>query len=196
MEDTMPLDTADPHISPEERAKVLTWLDESQRELSAAIEGVSDRQWNWKPAAEEWSVGETAEHIVLAEALLFRFVQKALAAPPNPVWHEQTNGKTELLIRVMPSGQDNAAAPDPIVPRQGLTRTQVAERFEEQRIAIVNFARETQMALKEHTVVHPFPIFGTLNAYQWLIYAPLHTMRHEKQIAAVKATPGYPSTSR
>ena len=30
-------------------------------------------------------------------------------------------------------------------------------------------------------------------AYQWLIYAQLHTMRHDKQIAEVKATAGYPS---
>jgi hypothetical protein len=31
-----------------------------------------------------------------------------------------------------------------------------------------------------------------LNAYQWLIYLPLHTERHDKQIAEVKASPGYP----
>jgi hypothetical protein len=34
--------------------------------------------------------------------------------------------------------------------------------------------------------------FGTLNGYHWLIYAPLHTMRHDKQIAEVKGTAGYP----
>jgi hypothetical protein len=56
----------------------------------------------------------------------------------------------------------------------------------------VKFATGTEAALKEHTVEHPFPIFGTLNAYQWLIYVPLHTMRHDKQIAEVKATAGYP----
>jgi hypothetical protein len=47
--------------------------------------------------------------------------------------------------------------------------------------------------LKQYTVEHPFPVFGTLNAYQWLIYVPLHTMRHDKQIAEVKATAGYPA---
>jgi len=46
--------------------------------------------------------------------------------------------------------------------------------------------------LKEHTVDHPFPVFGTLNAYQWLIYVPLHNMRHDQQIAEVKASPGFP----
>jgi len=184
---------ADAHIMPDERAKVMGWLDESHQEFLASIHGVSDAQWKWKPAPERWSVGETAEHIVLAEAMLFDFVQKAMAAPPNPDWEEKTKGKTEFIVRVMPSRQGKAQAPEPIVPRQGLTQAQVIERFEKQRVAILKFAAETQLALKEHTADHPFPVFGTLNAYQWLIYVPLHTLRHDKQIAEVKATPGYPA---
>jgi hypothetical protein len=188
----LPLCAADAHMSAEERTKVLNWLDESHKEFFASIDGVTDAQWKWKPAPERWSVGETAEHIVLAEAMLFDFVQKAVAAPPNAAWEEQTKGKTEFIVRVMPSRQGKAQAPEPIVPRQGLTRAQVKERFEKQRAAILKFAADTQIALKEHTADHPFPVFGTLNAYQWLIYVPLHTLRHDKQIAEVKATPGYP----
>jgi len=44
-------------------------------------------------------------------------------------------------------------------------------------------------------MVHPFPIFGTLNAYQWLIFVPLHSFDHDKQIAEVKASPRYPPDS-
>ena len=188
-----PLHASDPHMSAAERAQVLKWLDESHQEFFNAIDGVSEAQWKWKPAPERWSVGETAEHIVLAEGLLFDSVRKAMASPPNPAWEEQTKGKTEFIIRVMPSRQGKAVAPEPIVPHEGLTRAQVRERFEKQRIEIVKFASETQLALKEQTLLHPFPVFGTLNAYQWLIYVPLHTIRHDKQIAEVKATAGYPS---
>jgi hypothetical protein len=196
MEDRMPIrQFLIPHISAEERAQVLKWLGESHKGFFATIDGVSDAQWNWKPAPKRWSIGATAEHIVLAEALLFDFVRKAMAAPPNPAWKEQTKGKTELLIQVMPSRQGKGVAPEPIVPHEALTLAQVKERFEKQRISIVSFASETQMALKEHTVMHPFPAFGTLNAYQWLIYVPLHTLRHNKQIVEVKATPGYPSNN-
>ena len=189
----LPVLAADPHMTPEERAQVLKWLDESHKEFFASIEGLSEAQWKWKPAPERWSVGETAEHIVLAEAMLFDNARKAMAAPPNPNWEEQTKGKTEFIIRVMPSRQGKAVAPEPIVPREGLTYAQVKERFEKQRVAILKFAMDAQLPLKEHTAEHPFPIFGTLNAYQWLIYVPLHTIRHDKQIAEVKATPGYPS---
>ena len=181
-----------PHISPEERAQVLDWLAESHQQLVAAMDGLSNAQWTWKPGPEQWSVGETAEHVVLAEARLFDFVRKALAEPPNPDWEQQTKGKTELLIRVMPTRQGKAVAPQSIVPKEALSGAQVKERFEKQRVEIVRFAGETQVALKQHTVAHPFPIFGVLDAYQWLIYIPLHTMRHQRQIAEVKANPGYP----
>ena len=189
----LPSLSADAHMTAQERTQVLNWLEESHQEFFASIEGLSEAQWKWKPAPERWSVGETAEHIVLAEAMLFDFVQKAMAAPANAAWEDQTKGKTEFIIRVMPSRQGKAIAPEPIVPRQGLTYAQVKERFEKQRVAILKFASETQLPLKEHTTEHPFPVFGTLNAYQWLIYVPLHTIRHDKQIAEVKATPGYPT---
>jgi hypothetical protein len=180
-------------MSEEERTQVLEWINESRKEFAASIDGLSDLQWMWKPGPERWSVGETAEHIVLAEALLFGTVQKALAAPANPGWEEQTKGKTEFIIRVMPSRRGNARAPEPIMPRHGLSRAQVEAQFEKQRAAIFQFVVETQLALKEHTVNHPFPVFGMLNAYQWLIYVPLHSIRHVKQIAEIQATPGYPA---
>jgi hypothetical protein len=187
-----PLCASDAHMTAEERTKVINWLEESRKEFLASIDGVTAEQWKWKPAPERWSVGETAEHIVLAEAALFGNVQKAIASPPNPAWEEKTKGKSEFIERVMAPRLGKAQAPDPIVPTGKLTQSEVRERFLSQRVEIVKFARETQVELKQYTVEHPFPVFNTLNAYQWLIYIPLHTMRHDKQIAEVKATAGYP----
>src|SRR5215475_9402966 len=85
-----PLYSADAKMTPEERAKVIQWLEESRKEFLAAIDGVTEQQWKWKPAPERWSVGETAEHVVLAEAALFANVRKAVASPVNPTWEEKT----------------------------------------------------------------------------------------------------------
>src|SRR5271163_2042312 len=158
----LPLCAADAHMTAEERTKVLTYLEESRKEFLAAIDGVTEEQWKWKPAPERWSVGETAEHIVLAEALLFGNVQKAIASPPNPAWEEKTKGKTEFIVQVMAPRLGKATAPEPIVPSGKMTQAQVRETFLKQRAEIEKFAAETQVALKEHTVEHPFPIFNTL----------------------------------
>ena len=188
----LPLAAADPHMTDAERTKVLGWLDASRREFLAAIDHVSDAQWKWKPAPERWSVGEVAEHVVLAEAGQFANVKKALAADVSADWELKTRGKTEMIEMVMAPRMGKATSPEPLVPGGKMTRAQVLERFEAQRLEMVKFARETTATLKEHLAPHPMPVFDPLNAYQWLIYAPLHTQRHVKQILEVKATAGYP----
>ena len=187
---TIPIFAADARMTSEERANVLKWLEESRKEFLAAIDGVTDQQWQWKPAPDRWSVGEVAEHIVLAEAGQFADVKKAIAAVPDPDWETKTKGKTERLVAVLAPRLGKAQAPEAIVPKGGMTQAQVKERFLQQRAEIVKFATETNTPLKQGIVENPF--FGPLNGYNWLIYAPLHTMRHDKQIAEVKATPGYP----
>ncbi|HLK63629.1 MAG TPA: DinB family protein [Bryobacteraceae bacterium] len=184
------VDGGDAHMTAEERAKVLGWLEESRKEFLAAIHGVSEEQWKWKPAPDRWSVGEVAEHIVLAEGALFGTVQKALASPVDAAWEEETKGKTERIEAVMAPRQGKAQAPEALVPTKGMTPSQVREIFENQRVEILKFTSSTDLPLKQYTVKNPF--FGPLNGYQWLMYAPLHTMRHDKQIAEVKGTAGYP----
>ncbi|MDQ2944872.1 MAG: DinB family protein [Acidobacteriota bacterium] len=132
-----------------------------------------------------------AEHIMLAEALLFGQVQQAMASPANPDWEKKTAGKTAFLERVMVDRSHKAIAPEHIRP-QGLPRNDVIRRYQEGRAKTLAFAQETDAPLKEHTAEHPFPVFNTLNAYQWLLYIPLHDQRHDQQIAEVKSSPSYP----
>ena len=82
-----------------ERAHLIKLLQESQKEYLSYVENVSEAQWNWKPGQDPWSVGETAEHILLAEGRLFSAMERAVAAPPNPDSEKSTAGKAELLER-------------------------------------------------------------------------------------------------
>ena len=64
----------------------------------AAITGLTNEQWTFKPAPDRWSVGEVVEHIVLADALLFETAIKSLDGRPDPNW-EATLSKTDVLKR-------------------------------------------------------------------------------------------------
>jgi hypothetical protein len=187
---SLPVLAADPHMTKEERANALQWLEESRAEFLAAVDGLTDAQWKWKPAPDRWSVGEVAEHVVLAEAGQFANVKKCIAATPDPDWEAKSKGKTERLVAVLAPRLGRAQAPEAIVPKGAMTQAEARERFLKLRAEIVKFAAETDAPLKQGIVDNAF--FGPLNGYQWLIYAPLHTMRHDKQIAEVKATLGYP----
>jgi len=186
------LQASDANVTAAEHAHAIKLLQDSQKEFLSLVDGLTEAQWNYKPGPDRWSVGETAEHIVLAEGGLFANLERALAAPPNPDWETKTRGKTEFIEKVMVDRSHKAQAPEAIVPRGKLTHEEVIQRYKAVRAKTMQFAVENEVPLKEHTADHPFPVFGTLNAYQWLIYIPLHNMRHDQQIAEVKASPGFP----
>ena len=94
----------------------------------------------------------------------------------------------------MPDRTGRAQAPQEVRPTEGLTKAQVMDQFRATREELAKLLEEQSLPLKSHTEEHPFPAFGTLNAYQWIIYVPLHTIRHSKQIEEVKATAGYPGS--
>ncbi|MEK7833299.1 MAG: DinB family protein, partial [Acidobacteriota bacterium] len=153
-------------LTSEERAKAIKWMKDSQAETLAALEKLSDEQLKFKPAPDKWSILEVAEHIMMAEGLLFGAVQGAVAAKPNPDWEAKTKGKAELLEDVLAGRKGKASAPESIVPSGKLTRQEVIAKFKEARARTLKFAEENQAPLKAHTFDHPLPIFGTLNAYQ------------------------------
>ena len=178
--------TNDPHLLAGERAKAIKLLLDSQKEFLDTVENLSDEQWTYKPAPDRWSVAEVAEHIMLAEGALFSTVEAALAEKLNPDWEAKTAGKTEMLARALLNRQRKAQAAEQVQPSGKLTRVEIIDRFKEARAKTLKFIKETNLPLKAHTLDHPFPIFNTLNAYQWLIYIPLHNMRQSQKVVSRK----------
>src|SRR5438132_13568417 len=117
------LQASDANITATERAHAINLLQQSQAEFLSLVDGLTEAQWTFKPGPDRWSVGETAEHIMLAEGTLFAQVEKAIASAPNPEWEKKTAGKTELLERVMVDRSHKAQAPEAIRP-QGLSQTE------------------------------------------------------------------------
>ncbi len=177
-----------------ERSKAIQLLKDSQKEFLASVEKLTDAQWNYKSppinGRERWSIAETSEHIMLSEELIFSRVNAALAAPVVPDWEAKTGKKTEMLMRVLVDRSGKATAPEAIQPKSKLTRAEIIAKYKETYAKVLKFAETTDADLKNHTSDNPF--FGPLNAYQWLIYVPLHNLRHNMQIAEVKTYEGYP----
>jgi len=183
----------DGKLTPEEKAKAIKMLIDSQNEFLSYVENLSDAQWNARPIPFKWTAGETAEHIALSEGLLFGAVERALAAPLNPDWETKTNGKEKILDNILAARMGKAQAPEPIQPlKRKMTRAEIMTMYKEGRAETLKFIESTDQPLKAHTLDHPFPVFGTLNAYQWLLYIPAHNLRHNKQIAEVIKSPAFP----
>ena len=184
---------SDGKLTPEEKAKAVKMLLDSQAEFLSYVEKLTDAQWNARPMPFKWTVGETAEHIALSEGLLFGAMERALASPVNPDWETKSAGKEKILDNILAARTGRAQAPEPIQPlKRKMSRAEIMTLFKEGRAKTLKFIETTDQPLKAHTLDHPFPVFGTLNAYQWLLYIPAHNLRHNKQIAEVMSNAAFP----
>src|SRR6516225_10682732 len=109
-------------MSRQERARMVELLDASEREYLDRTRELSEEQWVYKVTPVTWSVGEIAEHIMLAEGLLFGCAERALAGPEDSRWSEAPQGKVDLLERALPNRTFKATAPDAVVPTGLLSR--------------------------------------------------------------------------
>ena len=181
-------------MTAEERARTVRLLRESQEAFLNAVESLDDAQWSYTPASGRWSIGEIAEHLVLAEGLLFATVARAVSQDSDPNW-QSTAGKADFRERVLVDRTGKAIAPKSIQPLAQLGQTEILKRYQDRRARTREFAEHTELPLKAVTINHPFPTFGTLSGYQWLLYIPLHNLRHNQQIEEVKSSDGFPKTS-
>lgn len=179
-----------------EREELLGLLEETHAQIIEIFEDTTEAQWIFKPGPDRWSVGECIEHIVRSEAALLESIETALANEPDPDWEEKTAGKAAILRTIMPNrnpgGVGGAKAPQEVHPTGEINREDLRARFDSTRSAIATILADADRLLKRHTEEHPFPIFGWLSAHDWLLYVPLHTVRHGKQIVEVQESDGYP----
>lgn len=182
----------DPHITDDERARVVRLLNESRDALLAAVQPLSEAQWTFKPRPDRWSIGEIVEHLGLVERGLFSRVEQAVAAPADAEWATSTAGKTALLERLLVDRSVPRDAPERVVPTGTVGRDDALRIYNERRARSLTFAEENRDPLKAHTADHHRPVYGTLNAYQWLLYIPLHNLRHIQQIDEIKTLDRFP----
>ena len=182
----------DPRMTADERARVAGLLRQTRDDFLVTAGSVTDIQWNFRPGRDRWSIGLIAEHLGLVERGLFSRVEHALEGAVNPGW-ESVLEKNVLIEQMLQDRGTPRDAPERVVPTGTVGREEVLVIFREHRVRSLAFAETTAAQLKTHTLDHHRPVFGTLNAFQWLLYIPLHNQRHIEQIVEIQAAPDYPS---
>ncbi len=179
-------------LSAAERETALKSLQETRDAFLKSIAGLSEKQWRFKPAPDRWSVAEVSEHIAVSESLIFGMVQgKIMTSPATPEKRAEVAGKDEIIMTRVPDRSHKAQAPEFLKPtNRWATREELTKAFEDSRKATMDYVRTTNDDLRDH--FGPHPVFGTVDAYQWILLISAHSERHTKQIEEVKADPNFP----
>jgi hypothetical protein len=168
-------------IAAADRAALLDILTASSERFRAATQGLTDAQWNHKPSADKWSPAEVAEHIALSEEVMPRLARKALG---EPVMSRDEAQVRELDAEIIDSMKDDAwhgNSTESIKPKHTFSNgPAAAATFLERRAQTMNYVRDTDDPLREHTFPHP--AYGPLDGFQWLLMLAHHSDRHVRQI--------------
>lgn len=183
---------ADQTLSQAERDHAVAELESSRKAYLEATNGLSEAQWNFKPAPDRWSVAECAEHIGVTEAFILNLItEQALRGPAEPEKRAQVQGKDTSMMAMAVDRSAKFKAPESIQPtRRWATSGEITKNVLENRARTIEFVSTTQEDLRDHFMDHP--VFKTLDTYQWILLTSAHMRRHTAQILEVKADPNFP----
>ena len=173
-----------------DRTELLSVLHEAQRRSRQLVDDVPDRAWFYVPAPDRWSVGQIAEHLLIAESILFNGAKGAVEAPFNPRWQAATLGKTDTVRRVVGNRDVRVPSPSAAVPTGILSRREVIDPYVRARAVTIDFVEDVDGPILAHTSDHF--MWGVVSAYHWLLHLALHNVRHNEQMVEVLKTPGFP----
>ena len=178
------------NITPEERTQAIKYLEQTRAGVIAATKGLTEAQWNFKPATNKWSVAEVTEHIAAAEDFLMDLVTNKVMTAPGRTNAEDVKALDEMILKMIPDRSHKATAPEPLQPnnRFGSTKESL-KHFRDSRAKTIAFVKTTE-DLRGHAMASP--LGKDLDAYEWVLFIAAHSERHTKQIEEVKANPGFP----
>jgi len=177
-------------LAQSDRERALKHLQSTKQNILDATRGLSEAQWNFKPAPDRWSVAEVVEHIAAAEDMLFGLItERVMKAPPRPEG-EDVKAIDDLVLSRIPDRTNKAQAPEPLKPTNRYGSPDAAvKHFVESRNRTINFLQKTE-DLRAHAA--DSPLGKKLDAYQWILFISAHSERHTKQLNEVKADPNFP----
>ncbi len=176
-------------LTPAERRHAARYLRQSRTALEDVLEGLSDEQWNFKPAPETWSIAENVEHLVLVEQM----VEGVLSRLPDSAVAITRRNDEEIDSQVLAFARDRTQkhpAPPDSQPTGRWTPSGTLGRFLVAREHTEELLDRTP-GLRENVI--PLGPLGALDGYEWVLTAAAHTDRHVAQIQEVKSNPQFPA---
>jgi hypothetical protein len=181
-------------VSQADKDRALAYLEKTKNGVIEATKGLSEAQWNFKPAPDRWSIAEVMEHIALAEDMIRGLVQEQIMKSPEIAPRDPAELKKidDGVIAQVPDRTHKISAPEQLKPTNHFgTPEQAEEHFIESRATTESYVKDTA-GLRAHAM--DSPTGAKLDGYEWILLIAGHSERHTKQMLEVKADPKYPKS--
>jgi hypothetical protein len=160
--------------------------------------GLSAAQLNWKPGAEQWSVGQCFEHLIKTNrSFIPTLEQLARGERKSKTWERLSPfsgffGKM-VLKSLAPESLRKFRAPRGLLPSTSDVDAAVIERFAAHQSELAELMRKTDgLDLKRTFVTSPvsgFVTYSLLDAFRIVV---MHERRHFEQARRVTESEAFP----
>ena len=170
--------------------ELLDYLAVTRASVLDTASMVPRKRWGVRPAPERWSVAEIFWHLQRVESGVAKLVHKrstearAAGHPEEPADSPLlgTRDRFGILDRTR-----RLEAPARVAPPESPPAGDAQRLLEESR-GVLRAAIAEADGLALGLIMHPHPVVGEINLYDWILFVGLHEQRHLHQIREVAAT--------
>lgn len=180
-----------------EVAALIEALTSIERQFARLTTSLSHQQFNWQPATEKWSIGQTADHVNLANEKFIRKIRRAVEQMNltqnggRPVAHTIFG---RMYKRVMePPVRMRLPAPKAFVPVSAKLPDEVIRRFGELQGDLARLMRDYEpYDWRRIKLSSPVTRLIKLNLFDVFVVLTAHERRHLWQMENVASSPDFP----
>ena len=167
-------------------------LTNSRDHLLNALIGLSEPQLNYKSNDASWSIAECVEHIAISEDKFSGMLQSLLNTEADPSSRDKIKISDTELIAMMKDRTNKVQTQKTFEPsgKYG-SHDATLSSFLIKRKENINFIKNSDADFRNR--VQDFP-FGSVDAFQLVLFMAAHSERHILQIEEVKAGEGFPKS--
>lgn len=173
-----------------ERETVTAELIKSQTALMASIQGLNQKQLNYKSSPDSWSIAECVEHLAISETKFSLLLQGAVKTPADTAKRSEVTMTDEKLLGSITDRSTKVKTSEPFEPSGKFgSHKETLNAFMLKRNEHLDYVKSTTDDLRNHYGKLPF---ATIDGAQVLLFMSGHTERHTAQINNVKVNENFP----
>lgn len=166
-----------------DRDQILKLLAQTRETFIAATAGITDEQSRIRPASDQWSVLDCAEHVAIAEFGMLNMLGTNLV-PAKP---SGDSGREEFFLQSATNRTKKFSAPERAHPKGRFpTLAAALSQFQQNRSRTIEFIEHCDKDMRAHSITHP--AVGPVTGQEFLILMAAHPARHAVQIREVRQT--------
>ncbi|MBI4852063.1 MAG: DinB family protein [Acidobacteria bacterium] len=177
-------------------SELLAKFQNTTNQVVSSFQNLTPNQINWKPSANEWSVGQCIDHLIVTNSCYFPVLEKVLNGEKKTFWEKLPflpNFFGNMLLGFLEDDKKKLKAPKAFEPSQSSVDTDVISKLRESQTKLEKLIQKTSHLELDKTIitspVSPIVTYSLLHAYNILT---THDNRHFEQALRVYKLTNFP----